>query len=305
MFDYTMALTHALVLTRQLDVLGIEASIDITRIKKNVMSVDMRMPSIYTPVPELESEILKDIRNKYDSILVSIFTSFSSDMKSINYLFTKAQNVRISESDLNSLDYFFGELRDEVASFLKKINELKPAQWIDLVSKYLSIAFQRLATKATERLAEMGTVLRDVPTPLRIRLLWFPNTGRGVYDIPSSKIRVLNLMKQLLPDLIDYSTDENEFTRLARLALKLNDDFDIETLINIAMRLYLDTSCEDLSGLWNVRGLPKKYILLLLLNYALTKEKGMLTLIDFEGTTPITVMYPKILIKKICAEGDS
>ena len=41
MFDYAMVLTNALVRERQLDVLGVEIGMNITRIKRSVLSVNI------------------------------------------------------------------------------------------------------------------------------------------------------------------------------------------------------------------------------------------------------------------------
>jgi hypothetical protein len=300
MFDYAIAVVNMLVWTRQLDALGIEISMDITRIKKGDLLINMKEPRVHMPVDD--AEMIEELHNKYMPIIVNVLTALSSDMKRVNDLFNKALDAGVNETELNSLDYFFGDLHSEVASFLRKISKFKPTQWESLVSKYLSIAFQRLATKAVQRFAEVGAVLWETPTLLSVRLLWFPGAGRGVYDIPSSKVQVLALLKQLLPGLIDYSTDENEYTRLARLALKLNDNFDIDTLIDVITRLYLPGSA-DLQELLRALNLPKKYIPLMLLGLALSKRIGIYSVIDFEGTSPIIVMYSKILITEANTEG--
>jgi hypothetical protein len=275
-----------------LDALGIELNIELTRIKRGVLLINVREPCIYVPTPE--EDVSEEIYNKYSPIIAGTLISLSNDVKRIWNLFAKARDVGVSETELDSLDYFFGDLRDEVASFLKSVDKFGAEQRIDLKSKYLSIAVKGLAAKAVQRLAEVGAVLQDISTLLSVRLLWFPGVGRGAYDLPSNKVQVLNLLKQLLPGLIDYSTDENEYTRLARLALKLNDDFDIDTLIGVIMKLYLDPNEADLliRGL-EEHGLPKKYIPLAMLGYVISKERCIYTFIDFEGTTPIAVVYPK------------
>jgi len=300
MFVYAMALVNALVRERQLDALSVEIGMNITRIKRGVLSVDMKKSIIYVPVGEKETA--DEIYNKYKSIIENVLVSLSNDLKNVHDLFAKAQDVGVSETELNSLDYVFGDLYDEVVSFMRKIDKFNYTQRADLASKYLSIAFQRLTARAVQRLAEMGAVLQDVSTLTSVRLLWFPNTSRGVYNIPSSKIQVLNLLKQLLSGLIDYSTDENEYTRLARLALKLNDDFDIDTLIGLIMKLYLDPNDADLPRWLEERGLPKKYVPLALLSYAIIKKRCVYAFIDFEGITPIVVVYPKTPITEICTE---
>ena len=302
MFVYAMALVNALVRERQLDTLGIEINMNMTRVKRDVLLVDMKEPIIYVPVGEEEAS--NEIYNKYKSIIESVLISLSSDLKKVYDLFVKARNAGVSETELNLLGYVFGDLYDEVVSFIKKIDKFNPTQRLDLTSKYLSIAFQRLTARAVQRLAEMGAVLQDVFTSTSARLLWFPNTGRGVYNIPSNKVQVLNLLKQLLPGLIDYSTDENEYTRLARLALRLNDDFDIDTLIGLITKLYLGPSDTDLPRRLEEHGLPKKYVPLALLAYVISKEECVYALVDFEGTTPIVVTYPmiKIVITEKCTE---
>jgi hypothetical protein len=301
MFDYAIVVVHPLVWARQLDALGIEISMNVTRIKRGSLVINMMEPKIYVPADDVE--INKEILNKYMPTIANILTAFSSDMKRVKDLFDKALDVGVSETELNSLDYFFGDLHGEVASFLRKISKTKPVQWESLVSKYLSIAFQRLVTETVQRFAEVGAVLWETPTLLSVRLLWFPGVGRVAYGIPSGKVQVLALLKQLLPDLIDYSTDENEHTRLARLALKLNDDFDIDTLIDIIARFYLNMDNEVLQEQLKTYNIPKKYAPLLLLGIALSKKAGIISFIDFEGTTPIVIMYPKILVIKTTTEG--
>lgn len=301
MFDYAITVVQPLVLARQLDALGIEISMNITRIKRGNLMINMMEPKIYVPADD--EEINKEILNKYMPTIANILTALSSDMKRVEDLFDKAIDVGVSETELDSLDYFFGDLHSEVASSLRKIGKFKPAQWESLVSKYLSIAFQRLVTKAVQRFAEVGAILREMPTLLSARLLWFPGVGRGAYDIPGGKVQVLALLKQLLPGFIDYSTDENEYTRLARLALKLNDDFDIDTLIDIIARFYLNMDNKVLQEQLKTYATPKKYAPLLLLDIALTKKTGINSFIDFESTTPIVIMYPKMSIMETNTKG--
>jgi len=297
MFDYAITVVQPLVLARQLDALGIEISMNITRIKRGGLMINMSEPKIYVPADDVE--INNEILNKYMPTIANILIALSSDMKRVKGLFDKAIDVGVSETELNTLDYFFGDLHSEVASFLRKISKTKPVQWESLVSKYLSIAFQRLVTKAVQRFAEVGAILREMPTLLSARLLWFPGVGRGAYDIPSSKVQVLALLKQLLPGLIDYSMDGDEYTRLARLALKLNDDFDIDTLIDIIARFYLNMDNKVLQEQLKTYDVPKKYAPLLLLEIALSMKAGIYSFIDFEGTTPIVIMYPKISVIEV------
>lgn len=291
MFDYTMVLARPLVHARQLDALGIEVGVDIVRIRRGVLTVSFREPRIYIPAGEVGID--EEVYGRYKPVIVNILTTLSNDLKRAHDLFNKAMDTGASEAELNSLGYFFGDLQGEVASFLRRIDKTKPAQWEGLVGKYLTIAFQRLATKAVQRLAEEGAVLRDTAEPSMLRLLWFPNTSGGVYDIPSGKTQVLALLRQVLPGLIDYNTGESEYTRLARLALRLNDDYDIDTLIDIITRLYpsLGSAGRPLDGM------PRKYTPLVLLSFALSMETRALSFIDFEGSTPIVITYPKILIQ--------
>jgi len=305
MLVYAIAVLRPLSYARHLDMLFIEVGIDITRTKRGILSVKMREPKIYDPT--CETEMPGKVCTKYNSIITSVFTALSTDIERLGVLFGKALNAEVSEAALNSLDlsYFFGDLRDEVASFLRKTATRKynPTQWVDFASKYTSIAFQRLAIKTIQHLAEMGTVLLDVSTPSDIRLLWLPNVGMGIYNVPSSKVQVLSLLKRLLPGFIDYSTDENEYTRLARLALKLNDDFDIDTLIDIIARLYTKMDSKTLQEWLRTFNLPKKYFPLILLSFILSKKNGIGSFIDFEGTIPIVIMYPKIPTMETSTEG--
>jgi hypothetical protein len=104
-----------------------------------------------------------------------------------------------------------------------------------------------------------------------------------------------------MPGLIDFSTGENEYARVARLSQALSDDRDVDTLIQLIMKLYnLDAG---LPRQWEEGGLPKRYIPLGLLSRALSRERGVFSFIDFEGAIPIVVVYPKIPFTEAAGGG--
>jgi len=164
----------------------------------------------------------------------------------------------------------------------------------------MTVLFQRIGEKVTHLLGEKGVVIRDTSAPLDIyRILWIPQgsntTSTGVYDLPGSKIQALSLLKSVLPRLIDYSTDENEFTRIAKLVQKLNDDEDIDTLLDLINKAYhTNINITDLVEVTEELFSQKKFIVYALLSFILAKKNGYQTYLDFEGKTPIVITYPKI-----------
>ena len=137
MFDYAMVLVRPLVHARQLDALGIEVSVDIVRIRRGVLTVGFREPRIYIPAGEVGID--EEVYGRYRPVIMNILTTLSSDLKRVHDIFNKAMDTGVSETELNSLGYFFGDLQGEVASFLRRIDKTKPAQWEGLVGKYLTI----------------------------------------------------------------------------------------------------------------------------------------------------------------------
>jgi hypothetical protein len=280
-----------------LDALTVETSINLRIIKKNQWLISLG--DFISRVPVSDNTLFEEIIHKYEKLMTALSEQLNNDVEQLNDFFNKALNNNVSKADLNVLSYFFGDLQDEVATFIKNASKLSTAQKMELVSKYMGIAFQYCITKILQRLAEKGNVLRDTSLPpTMIRVLWIPQqegvVSKGVHDIPSSKIQAIALLKSIMPGLIDFSTDENEYTRIARLSLHLADNNDIDTLVDIIIKLYLDPSDAELPRHWEKLGLPKKYVPLMLLNHVLSKKYGVFTVVDFEMNTPIVITYPKL-----------
>ncbi len=291
MLDYVIVVVGPLVVARLIDAIILETGISFMRVKRGFLTVELRGLTAY--VPAQSKDLFSEVLRRYGPTVDAWFTSLTNDIDKLNELLLEGLNGKASEQELGLLGYFFGELQGEVASFIRRADKYSIKQREEFLIKYVSIGFQRAADRAAQRLARDGAVLRDTGAPSGVlRLMWFPGVGGGVYDIPSGKVQVLSLLKSVMPGLIDFSTDESEYTRVARLALALGDDRDVDALINLIAKAYLGPG--DAPRQWVRPDVPKKYAPLLLLSHILSRERGVFSFIDFEGATPITVAYPKI-----------
>jgi hypothetical protein len=269
-------------------------------------------PKIYLSydfcIPTWEGQIKDDILEKYRSMLEELFNHVYEDYV---YRFDKAIYI-LSEDNLASTEdkdkaketlreLFDDSTFNEIMWFVKNIEYLRKSQAMEIAKRIMTILFQRIGEKVSHLLGEKGVVIRDTSAPLDIyRILWIPqgdNTaGTGVYDLPGSKIQALSLLKNVLPGLIDYNTDENEFTRIAKLAQKLNDDEDIVTLLDLINKAYLHSNINITEVVEVTEELfsQKRFIVYALLSLILAKKNGYRTYLDFEGKIPIVITYPKI-----------
>jgi len=291
MLDYVTVVVRTLVDARLVDAMILETGIGITRVKRGFLTVELR--SLVTYVPTQSKDLFSEVLRKYGPTVDAWFSSLTNDIDKLNELLLKGLNGKASEQELGLLGYFFGELQGEVASFMRGAHRYSIKQREEFLMKYVSIGFQRAADRAAQLLSRDGAVLRDTGAPPGVlRLVWLPQQGRGIYDMPNGKVQVLSLLRSVTSGLIDLSTDESEYTRVARLALALGDDRDVDALINLITKAYLGPG--DAPRQWVRLDVPKKYAPLLLLSYILSRERGVFSFIDFEGATPITVTYPKI-----------
>jgi hypothetical protein len=302
-FDYVVVVVRPLVDARLIDAIILETGMVITRVKRGFLMVELGDFVVY--VPTRSEELFRELLRKYKPALDAWYETLSNDVDKLNELLLKGLNGKASEQELGLLGYFFGDLQGEVVSFVRGAHKYSIKRQEEFLIKYVSIGFQRVADRVVQQLSKDGAVLRDGAPSGTLRLMWLPQqggvVGRGVYAIPNGKVQVLSLLRGIMPGLVDFSTDENEYTRVARLSQALSDVRDVDTLVNLIVRLYsLDAG---LPRQWEEVGLPKKYIPLVLLSHALSKGRGVFSFIDFEGTTPITVVYPKIPLTEAAGGG--
>jgi len=309
-FEYLATLTAPLVLARLIDAVIMVVNMDV---ETALEDPEAKIRLFYDfCVPAWNEQMRDDILGKYRSMLVKLFDHVYGDYA---YRFDKAIYILLDDKLASTEDKdkakktlrdLFGEsLFSEVMLFVKNIKNLHISQAMETAKKIKTILFQHIGEKMSHLLGEKGVVIRDTGVPLDMyRILWIPqgdNTAStGVYDLPGSKIQALSLLKNVLPGLIDYSTDENEFTRIAELAQKLNDA-DIDTLLALINKAYLHSNI-NITELVEATGKlfsQKRFIVYALLSFILTKKNGYQTYLDFEGKTPIVITYPKNAISKI------
>jgi hypothetical protein len=256
----------------------------------------------------VSTTVFEEVERKYWTVVDTVADLHANNVRRLSELINKIMNAKVGEAELASLGYFFsGTVYDEVVKFVRNIDKYSIKQMEEFVGKYLNIALSTCKARVEEYLAERGVVLRDASaSPGMFRLLWIPQQGgltsKGIYDVPSSKVQVLALLRQLLPGLIDFDTGESEFTRIARLSQRLSDDYDLDTLIGIITRLYLDPSDAGLPK--RLGGLPKRYVPLVLLSHALSRKNGVLVLVDIEGDRSFIITYPKLPYTEVTLIGD-
>jgi hypothetical protein len=110
-----------------------------------------------------------------------------------------------------------------------------------------------------------------------------------------------------MPGLIDFNinVDENEPVRIARLALKLDDEYDIDTIMNLIGKFYLEPNeMQALLEELKEHGLTKKLTVYAMLSYILTKKNGHPSFIIFEGNTPLIITYPAIKFEESTNEEE-
>jgi len=304
-FEYLAALTAPLVSTRLIDVVIMVVNMDVETALKDP-EAKVRLSYDFC-VPTWNEQIRDDVLEKYRFMLEELFGHTYDDYA---YRFDKAIYILSEDNPASTEDKdkaketlreLFGEsLFNEIMWFVKNIEYLRKSQAMEIAKRIMTTLFQRIGEKVSHLLGEKGVVIRDTSAPLdTYRILWIPqgdNTASiGVYDLPGSKIQALSLLKSILPGLIDYSTDENEFTRIAKLAQKLNDD-DIDTLLDLINKAYLHSNINitDLVEVTEELFSQKKFIVYALLSYILAEKNGYRTYLDFEGKTPIVITYPKI-----------
>jgi hypothetical protein len=305
MLDYAAVLLRHLVDTRQLDAMIIEAGAYVERVKRGVFEIVQRDLITYMPV---STTVFEEVERKYWTVVDTVVDLYANNIRRLSELINKIMNAKVGEAELASLGYFFsGAVYDEVVKFVRNIEKYSIKQMEEFVDKYLNIALSTCKARVEEYLAERGVVLRGMSvSPGMFRLLWIPQqdnlANKGIYDVPSSKVQVLALLRQLLPGLIDFDTGESEYTRIARLSQRLSDDYDLDTLIGIITRLYLDPSDADLPK--RLDRLPKRYVPLVLLSHALSRKNGVLVLVDIEGDRAFIITYPKLPYTEVALVGD-
>jgi len=300
-FDYLLVLLTPLANEQLIEAVGVQIDIELRREGSHNLTEVIRGDSFALPM--VSEEIREKTTSKYDSMLEKLVNQVQDNIERFVNVYTKAIEGKITDSEMAILKSYVGDaLWSEFSWFLKNQDNLNARRKAELIKKFVSIIFQRSTEAIMQVLWKRGVVLRDrnLP-PTTLRLVWIPQgdsiTSTGIYDVPESKAQLLSLLRAIMPGLIDFSTsvDENELIRIARLTLKLDDEYDIDTIMNLIGKLYLEPNemralLEELKG----HGLPKKLTVYAMLSYILTKKNGHPSFIIFEGSTPVTIIYPAI-----------
>jgi hypothetical protein len=306
-FDYLTTVVTPLVSTRLVSVITMVVSMGNVEMDVNARmdGVDLE-PKLHLSfdfcVPAWDGQVVDDVLGKYGPMLEELFERVHNDyIYRIDKAFYTLMDDKTSPGDKDRakelLREYLGEsLFSNIMWLVRNIEGLRKGQVMEVMRKIAIAIFQRVGEEVTHLLGEKGVVIRDPGVPLgTYRILWIPqgdNTAStGVYDLPGSKTQVLSLLKSALPGLIDYSTNEDEITRIAKLAQRLDDKEDINTLIGLINKAYLHPGIDTKTvlGVFTQR----KFIVHALLSFILTKRNGYLTYIDIEGKAPIVITYPK------------
>jgi len=296
-FDFLLALLYPLVNERLIEVAGVQ--FDLLMVTKGKSSINVSARAGFFSIPMADEEIREELKAKYWSVIKEEVNDYIHG--NIERFVNTLNKTKTDNKEMETLKYFIGDtLWDEFSWFLKNREKLSTNQAVEQTKKYILLVFQRSANSAVQFLGKKGVVFRDRNAPLTtLRILWIPQgnnvTSTGIYDVPESKVQLLSLLKSVLPGLIDFSTGENEILRIAKLALKLDDEYDLDTLVSLISKLYLEPNeAESVLDELKKHGLPKKLIIYGLLTYILTKKNKCSSVIVFEGNTPVVIMYPKL-----------
>jgi hypothetical protein len=287
-----------LVNERLIEVAGAQIDLLITTLKgKN--SIDVNTGGNFFSIPMADEEIREELKAKYWGIIKEEVGDYIHG--NIERFANTLNKTKTDNKEMETLKYFIGDtLWDEFSWFLKNREKLGTNQAVERTKKYIFLVFQHSADSAVQFLGKKGVVFRDRNVSLTtLRILWIPQgnnvTSTGIYDVPESKVQLLSLLKSVLSGLIDFSTSENEISRIAKLALKLDDEYDLDTLVSLISKLYLEPNdTESVLDELKKHGVPKKLIIYGLLTYILTKKNKCSSFIVFEGNTPVIITYPKL-----------
>jgi len=105
--------------------------------------------------------------------------------------------------------------------------------------------------------------------------------GSGIYDLPQSKLGIVRLLSQLIPEHIQVEEGWNEYTRLAYLVARAPKEL-LTHIALIANRLF---NIEEYTG--------DRLIDYIITESLLSSRLGVLALIDFEGDVPFIVKFPR------------
>ena len=297
-FDFLLTLLYPLVNERLIEVAGAQIDLLITTLKGK-SSIDVNTRGSFFSIPMADEEIREELKAKYWGIIKEEVGEYIHG--NIERFVNTLNKTKTDNKEMETLRYLIGDtLWDEFSWFLKNREKLSTNQAVERTKKYILLVFQRSADSAVQFLGKKGVVLRDrnVP-PTTLRMLWIPQgdnvASTGIYDVPESKVQLLSLLKSILPGLIDFSTSESEILRIVKLALKLDDEYSLDTLVSLISKLYLEPNeAESILDVLKEHGLPKKLIIYGLLTYILTKKNKCSSFIVFEGNTPVIITYPKL-----------
>jgi len=296
-FDFLLTLLYPLVNERLIEVAGVQ--FDLLMVTKGKSSIDVSTRASFFSIPMAGEEIREELKAKYWSAIKEEVNEYIHG--NIERFVNTLNKTKTDNKEMETLKYFIGDtLWDEFSWFLKNREKLSTNQAVERTKKYIFLVFQRSADSAVQFLGKKGVVFRDRSAPsTTLRILWIPQGNNaistGIYDVPESKVQLLSLLKSVLPGLIDFSTGENEILRIAKLALKLDDEYDLDTLVSLISKLYLEPNeAESVLDELKKHGLPKKLIIYGLLTYILTKKNKCSSFIVFEGNIPVIIMYPKL-----------
>jgi len=294
-FDYLDVLYYILLEMRLIEVIEIVIKIPVLTEKGKIIMLPVHT-MYYIPV---ESDTIGDeILRKYSPMLDKLLDKASADIVLFFDMLYRAVMNEVSNTETNMLKDLIGdELWGEFSWLLKNKDSLRTKQKEEFVLKYLQIVAQRIIEKTVHTLGEKGMVMYDKIAPNTFIISWVPRQGLTTTSVdyaPKSKLQLLSILRDKLLGLIDFSTEENEFTRLAKLVMRTEDDYDLDTLIQLITKLYLEPSEMWLLEELKKARLPKRIIALSILSFTLGKRNNCITLIDFERSTPITITYPQI-----------
>jgi hypothetical protein len=106
-------------------------------------------------------------------------------------------------------------------------------------------------------------------------------SGQGIHDLPQSKLSIVKLLSQLIPEYIQVEEGWSDYARLAYLIAKAPKEL-LPHIASLAGRAL------------NVNGYPVDRLEAYITTEALlSRELGFIALIDFEGDMPFVVKFPK------------
>jgi len=105
-------------------------------------------------------------------------------------------------------------------------------------------------------------------------------SGKGIYDLPSSKLEIARFLGKLQPDYIQVEEGWNKYTHLAYLIQKAPREL-LTHITALASSAFNTVFSEDrIEAYIHVEAL-------------LSKELGHMAVIDFEGDIPFIVKFPR------------